>query len=395
MQQTLVAHAGLARRLVALFEARFDPARASAEAERELLREIESGLEQVPSLDDDRILRRVLETMCATTRTNAFQRARDGALKPYISLKFDPRKVPELPEPRPMYEIFVYAPRVEGVHLRGGSVARGGLRWSDRREDFRTEVLGLMKAQMVKNAVIVPVGSKGGFVVKQPPPGGRARGAAEGRHRVLPDLPARPARPDRQPGRRQAGAAAGRGAPRRRRRLPGGGRRQGHRELLRHRQRRGRRVRLLARRRLRLGRLGRLRPQEDGHHRARRLGVGQAPLPRAGHRHPVAALHRGRHRRHVGRRVRQRHAAVAPHQAGRRLRSPPHLHRSRAGRRGELPRARAPVRAAALVLGRLRREADLEGRRRVAAQRQVDRALARGAPRARHRGGARSRRTSW
>jgi glutamate dehydrogenase len=172
MQQTLVAHAGLARRLVALFEARFDPARASAEAERELLQEIESGLEQVPSLDDDRILRRVLETVCATTRTNAFQRARDGALKPYISLKFDPRKVPELPEPRPMYEIFVYAPRVEGVHLRGGSVARGGLRWSDRREDFRTEVLGLMKAQMVKNAVIVPVGSKGGFVVKQPPPGG-------------------------------------------------------------------------------------------------------------------------------------------------------------------------------------------------------------------------------
>ncbi|MGA8006936.1 MAG: NAD-glutamate dehydrogenase domain-containing protein, partial [Burkholderiales bacterium] len=172
MQQTLVAHAGLARRLVALFEARFDPARASSEAEQALVREIEAGLEQVPSLDDDRILRRVLETMRATTRTNAFQRGRDGALKLYIALKFDPQKVPELPEPRPMFEIFVYAPRVEGVHLRGGPVARGGLRWSDRREDFRTEVLGLMKAQMVKNAVIVPVGSKGGFVVKQPPPGG-------------------------------------------------------------------------------------------------------------------------------------------------------------------------------------------------------------------------------
>ena len=172
MQQALVTHAALARRLVALFEARFDPARASAEAEQALLREIESGLEQVPSLDDDRILRRVLETIRATTRSNAFQRARDGTLKPYISLKFDPQKVPELPEPRPMFEIFVYAPRVEGVHLRGGRVARGGLRWSDRREDFRTEVLGLMKAQMVKNAVIVPVGSKGGFVVKQPPPGG-------------------------------------------------------------------------------------------------------------------------------------------------------------------------------------------------------------------------------
>ena len=172
MQQALVAHAELARRLVALFEARFDPARASQDAGRALQREIEIGLAQVSSLDEDRILRRVLETMCATTRTNAFQRTRDGALKPYLSLKFDPRMVPELPEPRPMFEIFVYAPRVEGVHLRGGRVARGGLRWSDRREDFRTEVLGLMKAQMVKNAVIVPVGSKGGFVVKRPPPGG-------------------------------------------------------------------------------------------------------------------------------------------------------------------------------------------------------------------------------
>ncbi|HKI63024.1 MAG TPA: NAD-glutamate dehydrogenase, partial [Burkholderiales bacterium] len=172
MQQTLVAHAALARRLVALFEARFDPARASADAERTLAGEIEAGLEQVPSLDDDRILRRFLETMRATTRSNVFQRGRDGAPKPYMALKFDPSKVPELPEPRPMFEIFVYSPRVEGVHLRGGPVARGGLRWSDRREDFRTEVLGLMKAQMVKNAVIVPVGSKGGFVVKQPPPGG-------------------------------------------------------------------------------------------------------------------------------------------------------------------------------------------------------------------------------
>jgi len=172
MQQTLVAHAALARRLVALFEARFDPARASADAEQTLAGEIEAGLEQVPSLDDDRILRRFLETMRATTRSNVFQRGRDGAPKPYMALKFDPSKVPELPEPRPMFEIFVYSPRVEGVHLRGGPVARGGLRWSDRREDFRTEVLGLMKAQMVKNAVIVPVGSKGGFVVKQPPPGG-------------------------------------------------------------------------------------------------------------------------------------------------------------------------------------------------------------------------------
>jgi len=172
MEQALVAHAGLAQRLVALFEARFSPGDKQAEAEQRLAAEIEAGLEQVPSLDDDRILRRLLETMRATTRTNAFQRGADGARKPYISLKFDPARVPGLPEPRPMFEIFVYSPRVEGVHLRGGPVARGGLRWSDRREDFRTEVLGLMKAQMVKNAVIVPVGSKGGFVLKQPPAGG-------------------------------------------------------------------------------------------------------------------------------------------------------------------------------------------------------------------------------
>ena len=172
MQQALVAHATLARRLVALFEARFEPGRASGQAELRLAGEIEAGLEQVPSLDDDRILRRLYETMRATTRSNAFQRDAEGARKPYIALKFDPAGVPELPEPRPMFEIFVYSPRVEGVHLRGGPVARGGLRWSDRREDFRTEVLGLMKAQMVKNAVIVPVGSKGGFVVKGPPPAG-------------------------------------------------------------------------------------------------------------------------------------------------------------------------------------------------------------------------------
>ena len=105
-------------------------------------------------------------------RTNYFQTDAAGQAKPYLSLKLDPDLVPDLPEPRPMFEIFVYSPRVEAVHLRGGKVARGGIRWSDRREDFRTEVLGLMKAQMVKNAVIVPVGAKGGFVVKRPPAGG-------------------------------------------------------------------------------------------------------------------------------------------------------------------------------------------------------------------------------
>ena len=125
------------------------------------------------NLDEDRILRRYMRLILATLRTNYFQRGPDGAPhSPYLSFKIDPAAVPEMPLPLPAYEIFVYSPRVEGVHLRGGKVARGGIRWSDRREDFRTEILGLMKAQMVKNCVIVPVGAKGGFVVKRPPRGG-------------------------------------------------------------------------------------------------------------------------------------------------------------------------------------------------------------------------------
>ncbi|TBR39722.1 MULTISPECIES: NAD-glutamate dehydrogenase [Dyella] len=128
-------------------------------------------LESVSSLDDDRILRSFMSLMRGTLRTSFFQQW-DGAFRPYISFKFDSHLVPELPKPVPYREIFVCAPRVEGIHLRFGAVARGGLRWSDRREDFRTEVLGLVKAQMVKNTVIVPVGSKGGFVVKRPPVAG-------------------------------------------------------------------------------------------------------------------------------------------------------------------------------------------------------------------------------
>ncbi len=127
----------------------------------------------------------------ATTRTNFWRRDAQGRARSFLSFKFDPSKVPGLPEPKPMFEIFVYSPRFEGVHLRGGRVARGGLRWSDRPEDFRTEVLGLVKAQMVKNIVIVPVGSKGGFVLKRAPPAARPRRLHEGRRRLLPGLPAR------------------------------------------------------------------------------------------------------------------------------------------------------------------------------------------------------------
>ena len=176
MEQALASNPQIARWLVELFESRFDPAQSdSAESRAEELRErLADSIDRVANLDEDRILRSFLGLVEATLRTNYFQQGVDGDPKPYLSLKLDPAQVPSLPKPRPMYEVFVYSPRTEAVHLRGGKVARGGIRWSDRREDFRTEILGLMKAQMVKNAVIVPVGAKGGFVVKQPPAeGGR------------------------------------------------------------------------------------------------------------------------------------------------------------------------------------------------------------------------------
>jgi glutamate dehydrogenase len=174
MEDALVNNQHIARLIVELFEARLQPLhRDRAESER-LKVEIEEALEAVVSLDEDRILRSFLDITLATLRTNYYQSTPDGDPKPHLSFKLDPEKIPGLPRPLPRFEIFVYSPRTEGVHLRGGEVARGGIRWSDRREDFRTEILGLMKAQTVKNAVIVPVGAKGGFVVKRPPAeGGR------------------------------------------------------------------------------------------------------------------------------------------------------------------------------------------------------------------------------
>ncbi|GIK99609.1 MAG: glutamate dehydrogenase [Alphaproteobacteria bacterium] len=182
MEQTLAGNAPIARLLVKLFRTRFDPSdrRDADSRSAAVAAEIEAALEAVANLDEDRILRRYLNLILATLRTNFFQVAGGGKAKPYLSLKLDSRRIDELPAPRPMMEIFVYSPRVEAIHLRGGKVARGGIRWSDRREDFRTEVLGLLKAQMVKNAVIVPVGSKGGFVVKRlPAAGGREALMAE------------------------------------------------------------------------------------------------------------------------------------------------------------------------------------------------------------------------
>ncbi|MDE1972797.1 MAG: NAD-glutamate dehydrogenase, partial [Hyphomicrobiales bacterium] len=174
MWTTLRKHAAIAAEIVALFHARFDPALGPADGERAAVQEtiaakIETALQAVDSLDEDRIVRRFVNAVQSAIRSNFYQHGADGRPKPLISVKFASRKLDGMPLPRPLYEIFVYSPRVEGVHLRFGKVARGGIRWSDRREDFRTEILGLVKAQQVKNAVIVPVGAKGGFVPKLMP----------------------------------------------------------------------------------------------------------------------------------------------------------------------------------------------------------------------------------
>ncbi len=171
MEDTLACNPDIAHQIVVLFKLCFDPSGGSKRDARidVTVESLKASLDDVTSLDEDRILRRFINLVQSTLRTNFFQPAADGDPKPYVSFKLDSQRIHELPLPRPYKEIWVYSPRVEGVHLRGGEVARGGIRWSDRREDFRTEVLGLMKAQMVKNSVIVPVGAKGGFVAKRLP----------------------------------------------------------------------------------------------------------------------------------------------------------------------------------------------------------------------------------
>lgn len=180
---TLRKQGKITANFVKLFHMKFnlDDKKKDLKAQAKVADAIIAALEEVSSLDEDRIIRAMLNVMQATIRTNFYQKAADGNEMPTISLKIRSRKVDALPDPKPLAEIFVYSPRVEGVHLRGGEIARGGLRWSDRLEDFRTEVLGLVKAQQVKNAVIVPVGSKGGFVPKHLPVGGtREEFMAEG-----------------------------------------------------------------------------------------------------------------------------------------------------------------------------------------------------------------------
>ncbi|MFV3128196.1 NAD-glutamate dehydrogenase [Niveispirillum sp. KHB5.9] len=189
IENTVATHSKIARLLLDLFRFSHDPViltklgRDEVDTRRKgLILEIDHALDAVTNLDEDRILRRMLNIIRATLRTNFFQKGADGKAKSYISFKLDSASIDDLPLPRPWREIWVYSPRVEAIHLRGGKVARGGIRWSDRKEDFRTEILGLIKAQIVKNAVIVPVGSKGGFIVKNPVP------ASAGREAVMAEV---------------------------------------------------------------------------------------------------------------------------------------------------------------------------------------------------------------
>ncbi len=171
LAETMLRHAGVTRKLMSLFRILFDPATGKVPEKRKaaakaVVKEVRGALEDIPSLDEDRIIRHYLNLIQTTLRTNFYQKAPDGGPYPAISFKFESANVEGAPDPKPFAEIFVFSPEVEGIHLRGGRIARGGLRWSDRAQDFRTEVLGLAKAQQVKNVVIVPTGSKGGFVPK-------------------------------------------------------------------------------------------------------------------------------------------------------------------------------------------------------------------------------------
>ena len=348
MERTLAANPDIARALARLFETRFDTAAArKGSGERQtdkLIEQIRAALDGVASLDDDRILRAYLHLVRATVRTNFYQRAADGEPKNYLSFKFDPAMVPDLPLPRPKFEIFVYSPRVEGVHLRRGPIARGGIRWSDRREDFRTEVLGLMKAQNVKNTVIMPVGAKGGFVARRLPAGTREEVQRRG-DRVLPA--ASSADCSISPTTSSAGASC------RRRRWcaatatmptwwspPTRARRPSRTSPTRSRPSTA------------SGSGMRSPPAAPPATTTRRWAslravpgsASSATSASSGDRYQQQdRLHRRRDRRHVGRCLRQRHAAVAPHPAGGRVQSPPHLPRSGARYRGELRRARAAV----------------------------------------------------
>ena len=398
MQEALAANPAIAAMLVELFHARLDPGRQpeapdakhaameQVDAELAVMVRIEAALDEVANLDEDRILRSYIGVIRATLRTNYYQRGADDAPKPYLSFKLDPKRIPELPEPRPMYEIFVYSPRVEGVHLRGGAVARGGIRWSDRREDFRTEVLGLAKAQQVKNAVIVPVGSKGGFVPKRLPAGaGREAIQEEGIAcyrifiRGLLDV--------------TDNLAGGEVAP-----PPRVVRHDGDDPYLVVAADKGTATfsdaanALAAEYGFWLGDAFASGGSQGYDHKG--MGITARGGWESVKRHfrelgvdwPEHRLHGGRDRRHGRRRVRERDAAVAPHPAGGRVQPHARLHRSGPGPGRDVRRARAPVRPPALDLGRLRPLGAVRRRRHPSPQRQVHPPEPRGPRRARHRG---------
>ena len=336
IEDALAAHPDIARGLVELFVTRLDPVAERSGRHRPARRPDRGRAStRVETLDEDRILRSLLHLVLATLRTNWFQTRPDGALRASVVIKFDPSRDPRPARARcPMFEIFVYSPRVEGVHLRAGRVARGGIRWSDRREDFRTEILGLMKAQRVKNVVIVPGGAKGGFVVKRPPVDreqlpGRSRG-------LLPRVHQWPARRDRQPpatapsSRRHrscATTATTRISSSPPTRAP----------------RRSPTSRTRSRSRAASGSATRSRRAVRPGYDHKEIGITAKGAWVSVTRHfrqlgidvHAHRLHRGRHRRHVGRRVRQRHAPLRAHPARRRVRPPPHLPRpgSRPGAR--------------------------------------------------------------
>ena len=356
--------------------------RLAATSRFEQLRgEIDDALANVRSIDDDRILRRLRSLVEAILRTNAFAPAAEEAL----AFKINSSLVPGLPAPVPWREIWVYSPRVEGIHLRGGPVARGGLRWSDRRDDFRTEILGLMKAQLVKNAVIVPTGAKGGFYPKQlPPMSNRDAWLAEGTEsykifirsllsvtdNLVNDKVVHPEQVVIHDGEDPYFVvAADKGTAT-------------FSDVANA---------IALERNFWLGDAFASGGSNGYDHKAMgitaqgRVDLRPASFPGNGNRRSIGPDPGRGLRRHVRRRVRQRHAAVEVDQAGRRVRSSPHLHRPQARCRRELEGTQASVRAAALELGRLRQEAHFQGRRRVRPHGEVDHAERRGAGRARYR----------
>ena len=389
VERVLRSNITITRLLVRLFESRFDPERQQGEAERSeaITEEIRGELDEVESLDQDRILRAYWGLIQATLRTNYFaEPATPRPPAPYLVVKLDAQQVPDLPAPRPEFELFVYSPRFEAVHLRFAGVARGGLRWSDRREDFRTEILGLAKAQEVKNSVIVPSGSKGGFVCKQlPDPSDREAYQGEvlacyrtfisamldvtdniEASRVVP--PARVVRRDGDDAYLVVAADKGTATfsdtaneiAKSRGFWLGDAFASGGSEGYDH-----KKMGITAR-----------GAWESVKFHFQTMGIDV----------DTERLHRGRDRRHVRRRVRQRHAAFPAHQARGRVRSPARVPGSQPRPGGQLRRAAAAVRPAPLLLGGLRSRADLRGRRRVAADREVGAGLAAGPGGARPRG---------